>query len=116
MGKNSNNKTVEELKNEIEANEKVIETALIEFKGNSVTINTYMYSSVCSMICLEKLDWTYLIFSNQQLYMFITEEPFYSKIGTHIVFDIDDIDEVEYSNNILRIWFQDGFRLYIGIS
>lgn len=114
--KNSSNKTVAELKNEIEANEKVIEKALREFKGHSVTINTCMYSSVNSMICFEKLDWTYLVGSNEQVYFFITEAPFAYKIGTSLTFDVDNVDEIEYNNNILKIWFEDGFRLYMGIN
>lgn len=113
MKKNLNSKIIVELINELEANEKVIERALKEFKGKSVAINTCMYSSVNSMICLKRLDWTYLIGSNQQDCILITEEPFYSKIEISLIFDIDNIDEVEYSNSILRIWFQDGFRLYI---
>ena len=113
MEKKQNSKTITKLINELKANEKVIDKAFKGFQGQTVTINTYMYSSVESTICIYKLDWTYLVGLNEQHYIYISEQPFEAKKGANIIFDIDNTDEVEYNKNTLRIWFKDGFRLYV---
>ena len=51
-----------------------------------------------------------------QNYIYISEYPFESIPGTNLIFDIDNIEEVEYSKNNLRSWFKDGFQLYVGIE
>lgn len=113
MEKDENGKTIIELINELGTNEKVIEEALNNFQGKKVTINTLMYSSVNSTIGIDKLDWTYLAGLNQQNYIYISEHPFEAMTGTNLILDIDNIDEVEYSKDTLRVWFKDGFRLYV---
>jgi hypothetical protein len=48
--------------------------------------------------------------------MYISEYPFHSMVGTNnLIFDVDEVEEVEYmeNENVLRIFFIDGFRIYI---
>lgn len=116
MKNNLNNKTVRDLIKELETNQKIIEKALKEFQGRAVIINTSMDSSVNSSILIHKLDWTYLVGFNGQIYMYISEWPFESNVGTNLIFDVDNSNEVEYSKNNLRVWFQNGFSLYISVD
>ena len=111
--KDSNNKTVTELTNELKFNEKIMEKALKIFKGKKVIIRILMYSSVTSSISIYKLDWIHLIGFNEQHYIYISEYPFESIPGNNLVFDIDNIDEVEYIENNLSIHFIDGLHLNI---
>ena len=113
MDKKDNGESILELINKLEINEKVIEKALLEFQEKKITISAYMHSSVDSTICISQLDWTYLIGLNEQKYIYISEHPFEARIGNNLIFDVDNIDEVEYNKNTLRIWFKDGLRIYI---
>jgi len=113
MEKNTDNKTIAELMNELMCNEKVVESALKIFKGQKVIINTVMHSSVNTAISIDKLDWIHLICFNEQHYIYISEHPFESITGNNLAFDIDDILEVEYSKDYLEIFFKDGLQLYI---
>lgn len=105
------NKTITELISELEYKEKIIEKALNDYKGKKIAVNIITQCSVNSTTYIIALDWTYILGNNERQYFFISEYPFESLAGTNLSLDIDNIEEVEYKENTLRIWFEDGLKL-----
>lgn len=106
-------KTIDELLNELQTNEKILEQALENFKGNEVRINTFMNSSVNSSFCIDNLDWTYIVGHNDQIYFYISEYPYEAIAEPSLILNIDNIAEVDLNNNTLKILFNDNFSLHI---